>query len=117
MVWGPHQLVKLTCAHEEAVFQESVSPLTMTDRKQVTEARTVLRVGDTVELKAHIERMQELLAQGYTSIEIDEGEYSWGAQVLKTRLESDEEYLLRHAKTEHQKTVWHATYLKLYKRS
>ena len=85
----------------------------MTDRIQVTQTCTVLVVAEPLELKPHIERLQELVAQGYTSIEItDEG---WEAQVTKTRLENDEEYLVRYAAEEHQKAIRHRRYLELHK--
>ena len=51
----------------------------MTDRIQITQTCTVLEVAEPLELKAHIERLQELVAQGYTSIEITDG--GWEAQV------------------------------------
>ena len=85
----------------------------MTDRIQVTQTCTVLVITKPLELKDHIERLQELVAQGYTSIEItDEG---WEAQVTKTRLENDEEYLVRYAAEEHQKAIRHRRYLELHK--
>jgi hypothetical protein len=85
----------------------------MTDRIQVRETCTVLAIAEPLELKAHIECLQELVAHGYTSIEITGG--GWEAQVTKTRLENDEEYLVRYAAEEHQKAIRHRRYLELHK--
>ena len=85
----------------------------MTDRIQVTETYTVLVITEPLELKDHIKRLQKLVAQGYTSIEITDG--GWEAQVTKTRLENDEEYLARYAAEEHQKAIRHRHYLELHK--
>jgi hypothetical protein len=85
----------------------------MTDRLKITQTCLVLVITKPLELEAHIERLQELSAQGYTSIEImlDGRE----AHVTKTRLENDEEYLVRYAAEEHRKTVRHRAYLELHK--
>ena len=77
----------------------------MTDRKLIKETCTVLAVTDEIELKTHIKQLQELLEQGYTSIELDTGDVGREVKVTRTRLENDEEYLQRWAETQHQKAA------------
>jgi len=77
----------------------------MTDRKLIKEACTVLALTDEIELKTHIKQLQELLEQGYTSIELDTVDVGQEVKVIRTRLENDEEYLQRWAETQHQKVA------------
>ena len=87
----------------------------MTDRRLIKETCTVLVMAEEIKLDTHIKRLQELLEQGYISIEIDEGDVGWEVRVTKTRLENDGEYLQRWAETQHKKSLRHAAYLKLHK--